>query len=394
MDRRSFLARLGGTALALTAGCASGRSGGSDHPDSGGTSGTFTPGVQSELDLPVPTSDLRRGALKDAIPAIIDPAFAPDWSGLSIEFKSPGAAHTEGTIEPRLRPDDFVVGVADAGRARAYPLRILNWHEAVNDAFGGPLLVTFCPLCGSAVTADRTVGGAARRFGVSGYLWNSNLVLYDAESESYWSQLRALAIRGPETGERLTLRPSQLTTWSDWRQSHPDTVVLLPPPHSNTVRGPVALDYTTNPYRRYERNGRIGINQNPVPERAVDLHPKTQVLGITANGAAKAYPLDRVAEAGVVNDRVGDVPVVVTTTAAERSLVAYVRRVDGTTVRFERPSGPHLRATESGTRWAVATGRPADGSGSTPALEPATSQPQLFWFAWLDFHPETAVYEG
>jgi hypothetical protein len=136
-----------------------------------------------------------------------------------------------------------VLGVEHDDRARAHPLRVLNHHEVVNDEFAGPLAVTYCVLCGSGVVFERRVTGEPTTFGVSGRLWRSDLVMYDGLTDSLWSQLAATAIRGPRTGDRLTLVPSSLTTWGKWRSAHPETRVLLPPPHSGTVG-------------RYDRAGR------------------------------------------------------------------------------------------------------------------------------------------
>ncbi len=130
---------------------------------------------------------------------------------------------------------DRVIGVSIAGESRCYPLNVLNWHEVVNDTVGGvPILVTYNPLCDAAVVFDRTVGGEVREFGVSGLLYNSNLLLYDrtapAGGESLWSQLQFRAIAGPaaERGETLRVLPAQVLHWSTWREQQPDTRVLAP----------------------------------------------------------------------------------------------------------------------------------------------------------------------
>ncbi|ERH11674.1 MAG: protein of unknown function (DUF3179), partial [halophilic archaeon J07HB67] len=218
------------------------------------------------VDLPVPEGLLGRGAPEDAIPAITQPAFGNDWSGVEIEARE-GVGNELVTKDPRLRADDRVIGVERDGEARAYPLRVLNWHEVVNDEFGGPLLVTFCPLCDSGVTAVRTVAGEPTRFGVSGLLWNSDLVMYDAATDSLWSQIAGTAIRGRRTGHRLALVPSEITTLGDWRTAHPDTQVLLPPPASETVGDRDGVrDYTQNPYASYDSVGRIGIGQNSLDD--------------------------------------------------------------------------------------------------------------------------------
>lgn len=399
MDRRSYLAGLGGTlgtaSLAGVAGV-TGLAGCLEAPTARGSTRVVTnprrrhPARAGELELPVPREELVRGAARDAIPAITEPAFGPDWAGLSMSI--PGEFDTI-EIEPRLSPDDRIIGVANDAAARAYPLRVFNWHEVVNDRFptadGGtePLLVTYCPLCGSGVTAERRLGGAVPTFGVSGMLWRADLVMYDDAEESLWSQVYGMAIRGPRTGERLTLHPSSLTTLGEWRAAHPDTEVLLPSPMSKTVLGPVARNYTMDPYGGYEDTETIGVTD---PDLGDDrLHPKTVVVGVRSGDSVVAYPLPTVRKRGVVNDWVGDRPVVVALDAG-RSLAAYERVVDGSVVRFSRAGQGTMRA--AGSRWRIATGTAIDGPHAGATLRRANDQSPMFWFAWAEFNPDTAVY--
>jgi hypothetical protein len=390
MDRRAFLAASVGAASAL-GGCVAGRVGPAGND--GGSPPDGSPGVSPE-DLPVSDLELTVGTSRDVIPAIVAPAFGPDWSGIELEARTGNGRRT---IRPRLVADDLVVGLERDGAARAYPLRILNWHEAVNDTVGGPLLVSYCPLCRSAIVARRVVRGTATTFGVSGLLYRGNLVLYDRLTESLWSQVAATAIQGPETGERLPLVPSTLTTWGTWRSSHPGTSVLLPPPLSGTVGEDVGTrDYTVDPYAGYETSGRTGplSGAGSGEENAGDYreltghHPKTIVLGIEHGGVARAYPLDAVRRAGVVNDRVGGLPIVVA--PVDGSLAGYVRRVGADPLVFS-PAGPdHLRA--GGSRWRRRDGVAVDGPHEGARLVPATGVSPLFWFAWHSLNPGTTVY--
>jgi hypothetical protein len=199
--------------------------------------------------------------------AITEPAFAGDWSGREI-----GIEYRHDRDRPELVDEQTVVGLTDGDRARAYPLSVLTVHEVVNDSFGGPVAVTYCPLCRSGLVAERRVGGEVTQFAVSGLLWqpervreaaseeadrvfgarreggdevsvrhNGNLVMYDAATRSYWSQILARAICGPETGDRLSIRASTLSTWGEWLETHPETEVLLPPPYSGAVDPGVLL---------------------------------------------------------------------------------------------------------------------------------------------------------
>lgn len=348
-------------------------------------------------DLPLPASAFRRASPRDAIPAIVDPAFASDWRDVAINF---GDGRT---YRPRLAADDPVLGVElDAVResspdgqaaqppARAYPLRVLNWHEVVNDTYGGPLLVTYCPLCRSGLVARRRVRGEVTTFGVSGLLLNENLVLYDAATNSRWSQIRAEAVRGPTTGTPLEVLPSSLTTWGDWRADHPETDVLLPPPRSGTVVGEVRLDYG------FDLAGQQQEAAAYLEERVGDDHDDSRlakralVLGVATDQASVAYPVSEVAAHGLIEDRVGELPVVVAGNAG--SAVAYDRRVAGETLSFARVEGDPSVLQAGGSRWAVGSGRALDGLQEGTRLAQANRSPPMFFFAWLAFHPGTRVW--
>ncbi|QOS11778.1 DUF3179 family protein [Haloferax gibbonsii] len=378
-NRRRVLAALGaGVALSGCLGSdppvADDDAGADDASEPTDTSDSTAGEYSGPFELPVPEDELRRGASKDAIPAITAPVFAADWSGFD-------------EVDATLDDGDEVVGVELGGVARAYPLAVLNWHEIVNDDFDGrPVVVTYCPLCGSAVVADRLAGGEPTYFGVSGLLWMSDLVMYDDRTNSLWSQVLATAIRGELTGETLSLLPSTISTWGEWRTAHPETEVLVPPPVSGTIRGRQTRRYDVNPYASYQQSSAIGIGFNDAADDR--LHPKTSVVGVAADGVARAYPLDAVERAGVVNDTVGGLPVVVAA-SAEGTLVAYVRRVDGDSVEFER-DGPVLVA--AGSRWTLLTGRALDGPHEGSVLTRANDRSPMFWFAWADFNPETEIY--
>ena len=400
MQRRAFLATVGLGGVVGTAGCTemgpAGDGSTTDPTTAGDTStggATATDGSPASVppperfrnvDLPVPEDELNRGASEDGIPAIVDPVFAADWSG----------------VDDSLSDDSRVIGVVRDGDARAYPLAVLNWHEIVNDTFDVPILVTYCPLCGSGVVADRSIEGETAVFGVSGLLWNSDLVMYDTVTDSLWSQLLGTAIRGPATGTELSLLPATMATWGEWRAEYPETRVLLPPPESNTVRGRrQSRDYDRDPYAGYGRSARIGVGYNDFSDDRLD--PKDSVVGVYHDGVARAYPLEDVWEAGVVNDTVGGLPVVVSA-SVNGSLVAYDRRVDGDTLTFERGSAeadgesaddatPVLRAGDS--TWALLSGDGQSGPLADTRLRRANDRSQLFWFAWADFHPETEVWQ-
>jgi hypothetical protein len=345
------------------------------------------PQVPTDVDLPVPESELNRAAPRDAIPAIVDPVFGSSWAHTDHEIA------TETYTDPSLSPDDRVIGLSREGITRAYPLKLLRRHEVVNDTLDTPLLVSYCPICDSGLVAHRRVEGDARTFGVSGFLFHANLVLYDQETESLWSQLLSQAIRGPETGTKLPLTVSTITTWGAWQAEHPDTTVLLPPPASNTVVGPVSLNYDLNPYEdhqtiaeRYPEYGPLG----DLEWSDTRLQRRTTVLGVAHDGVAVAYPKRDVRSDGPINDTVGGRPVVVASTP-EGSLVAYDRRVAGETLSFD--DGGQGTLVGGGSRWRPIDGAAVDGPHEGEQLPAVADAVQVFWAAWLKFHPETTVSE-
>ncbi|GBC85465.1 hypothetical protein HRbin11_01915 [bacterium HR11] len=258
---------------------------------------------------------LRGGPPKDGIPALTYPPVRPaDRAG-------------------DLKADDWVVGVRIGAEARAYPLRILVWHEAVNDTLGGvPILVTYCPLCNSALVFERHVGGQVREFGVSGLLYNSNLLLYDRQptpsQESLWSQVMMRAVTGPaaRAGWKLTLVPAEMLPWGDWKRRYPQTTVLS----FQTGHG---RNYYQDPYRRYHLfRDQVLFPvwlRRPKP-KGVSL--KDMVVVVQADSALRAYRFEDVKRqtqrTGSLEDRLGSV----------RVRLTYIEK--GRWVRVESPDEP------------------------------------------------------
>lgn len=253
------------------------------------------------------------------------------------------------TVRPHEAPwddGDMMIGVSLGGEARAYPIAMMTWHELVNDTVGGrEILVSFCPLCGTALVFDRRVAGKARRFGVSGLLYMSDLLMYDRETESLWSQIRGRAETGPSMGIRLELVRSQMTRWGQWKRAHPRTSVL-----SRETGFP--MDYDRTPYGDYVSSDDLRF---PAP-RDKRYHPKIPTLGLrTKDGLARAYPASEVVSAG---GRVSE-------EFAGQAVTVSFDREDGT-FRAIVPA-----ASETGAEIEVVEG---------------------FWFAWAAFHPETSVF--
>jgi hypothetical protein len=238
-----------------------------------------------------------------------------------------------------LADEDRVIGVAHGKAAKAYPLRILNWHQVVNDTFGRRrIAVTYCPLTGSAVVFRRRFGGMEHTFGVSGRLYEGNMLLYDHETASLWSQLASIALTGDRMGDHLHVIPSIVAEWEDWRRDHPATVVLAPD-HGH------ARDYTRNPYVAYDASSAPMFSPARHDGR---LQDKQRVLGVTLSGRDRAYPFSELQyAASPVRDRIGSREIAISFDGREA-----VAMVDG-------------------------------------ELVPATS---MYWFAWAAFHPMTSIW--
>lgn len=191
------------------------------------------------------------GPPKDGIPSIDDPKFQPVAD------------------ETEVKPNEPVIGLAINGDARAYPLRILMWHEIVNDTVGGePVAVTYCPLCNSAVVFERVVKGEVTTFGTTGKLRNSDLVMYDRLTESWWQQFTGKAIVGEVTGTQLEILPARLESLAQFRERHPAGRILVP-------NNPNFRNYGRNPYAGYDSSARPFLFRGDLPE---DINPMVRVV--------------------------------------------------------------------------------------------------------------------
>ncbi len=291
-----------------------------------------TPGAAKQLngfeirDPLVPMKLIKSGGPpRDGIPAIDAPRFV------------------DASDSDHLTDSDRVLGIQVNGIARAYPIRILNYHEIVNDRFGElPVAVTFCPLCGTGIAFNAAVAGQARSFGVSGLLYNSDVLMYDRQSESLWSQILGQAISGPAKGQLLTTLPVRHTTWADWLRRHPDTQVLAEPRWSGR-------NYNVDPYLGYADSSRVWF---PVAKRDKRYPSKAVVVGVVLDGATRAWPfIELPQDQQAITDEIAGQVVTV-----EYDLVARAARV-------------------------------IDSDGNEiPSFT-------AFWFAWVAFHPDTGIYK-
>jgi len=293
-------------------------------------------------------------------PCLVDPdevvrAMAPD--GL-VALTDP-ATLTPAEVDRRnesergklLVPSDRVVGVDLGGERRAYPLRLLRWHEVVNDVVGGrAVAVASSPLSGSLAVWDRTIDGRTLELGVSGRLLDSTTLMYDRRPDggasSLWHQLTGQAIAGPLAGRRLRPMPAEIATWGRWRTAHPDTTVLAPDPGSLPL-------YKRDPYHSYRGSDVLRFPVDPLPPAGA-LARKDPVAIVTADNLDAAFPLRYLADA------VG---------SARGTWVAPIG---------ERVYRIHFDADEG-----TVAAEPNDPGDDPPAVRLAS------WFAWYAAHPDT-----
>jgi hypothetical protein len=316
------------------------------------------------------------GPPPDGIPAIDNPVFE------SVE-----------AANQWLGPDWPVMFIELNGDARAYPLAILIHHEIVNDEVGGqPVALTFCPLCNSTIAFDRRLdSGALLDFGTTGNLRNSDLVMYDRQTRSWWQQFTGEAIVGELTGTTLKLLPSQIIGWSEFMDRHPEGKVLSR--ETGHFR-----NYGRNPYAGYD-----SIGSDPfLFEGDADgrLPAVERVVAIEVEGSDVAYPFSALSELQVINDTVGETPLAVFWISGTRSTfgassqdtgstAVYLRELDGQLLDFEL-SEAGFRDTQTGSLWNI-FGEAVEGPLQGAQLEQVISA-EHFWFAWSVFKPDTIVW--
>ena len=225
---------------------------------------------------------------------------------------------------------------------------------------------------------ERTVDGEEVEFGTSGKLYNSNLLMYDRLTESYWSQALGLAVKGELTGTQLNLVPFDVITWGDWKYLHPNTVVLT------TDTGHLR-SYSTDPYGNYYTEPRIMF---PVEYSDDRLHPKEIIIGVEVENVYKAYRQNDIESESVINDSVNDEPLLLISLFSENSRV-FQRTVNDKVLDF-RYSENKMIDLQTNSEWnydGVAISGPYLGTH----LERIPTFPG-FWFEWFAFHPDTLVY--
>jgi len=375
-------------APALLALAVAGCGGASDTPsgrDDGAGSGEVTiskAGWKTDFDKnSVPLSEFQSGGPgRDGIPPVDEP-------------KPVGQEQAEDFLD-----DKEPVLVAEAGgQARAYPIQILIWHEVVNDDLAGrPIAVTFCPLCNSSLVFDRRVEGETLTFGTTGNLRKSDLVMWDRQTESWWQQLGGEAVVGALTGTKLKALPSQILSWSDFKERYPDGDVLSRDTGNER-------DYGANPYEGYDT-----ADQQPFlldGEADPRLLPKERVAAAFVGDDVAVVPFTRLARERVVNAEVGGRPLVFLFKPGVRSALdagainhskdvgtaaAFERTLDGRELEL-RAEGDGFVDREGGSRFDI-TGRAVSGPLEGRRL-PQVRHDQQFWFALASFVPDARILD-
>ena len=327
---------------------------------------TFDGGFARLSDAPAELIERLRDAIQPIYQPRYEDASAGDW----------------------LKPGDLVIGYEGRDAAYAYPIKILNFNELVNDVIDGvPVLVSYCPLCASGVVYDRRLDDEVLLFGNTGALYQNDLVMFDHGTGSYWFQVGGEAIVGTLTGKRLRPLPSATMPWEQWKELHPETLILSRdlglrrrPPYERP-----------DPFEGYESTVNRERFVFPVDTDAIDrrLRSGEVVITVQAGGLEKAYPPALIGDA-VVNDTVGGEPVVVFSKGDDRIATAFSPVVGSRTLTV-RLEGDRVVDAETGSTWDF-LGRAVEGelAGQQLALLPSR---RAFWYSVSLSMPDVEVYE-
>ena len=303
------------------------------------------------------------GVVKDGIPALVNP-----------ELIEPAAA-------TYITENELVFGVSINGDVRAYPLRVMDWHEMFNDVVGGvPVALAYCTLCGSGILYDMRVDGRDEpfEFGSSGFLYRSNKLMYDQATHSLWNQFTGRPVVGELTGSDIQLKtlPVAITTWSSWLATHPETKVL-------SLNTGYSRDYTPGrPYGGYFTSPQLMFPALVDDEK---LAAKDYVFALRNGREEKAWPLSVFEDSAVLNDRVADRPVVLIGDASTRT----VRAFDSGDRTFA-PTADSAVVMAGGQNWQVTEDALVADDGTRLERLPGHI---AYWFAFNNFRSQAPVFE-
>jgi len=314
------------------------------------------------------------GPGKDGIPSVDNPNFA---------------LVSETTY---LNDNDLVIGFKDGDVIKAYSHQILDWHEIVNDDVNNvSIAITYCPLTGTAIGWDRNIEGEKTTFGVSGLLYNTNLLPYDRKTDSNWSQMRLDCVNGSLEGQKIVTHQVVETTWGTWKSMFPESEVM-------TTETGISRQYGSYPYinsagQDYRVDEWLLFNVTPLDSR---LPRKERVLGVIENGQAKTYRFSSFAEetVNVVEDNFNSKGLVIVGSQERNFLMAFERTLaDGTVLTFEsiQEDGEAIMMDNEGNKWNL-FGEAIEGSRVGEQLVNLESYIG-YWMAWGAFYPDAEIFE-
>ncbi|MBL4736321.1 MAG: DUF3179 domain-containing protein [Flavobacteriales bacterium] len=317
----------------------------------------------------IPKDEIKDGGPgKDGIPSVDSPKMV---SASSISY---------------LGDNDLVIGVKIGNDVRAYPHDILDWHEIINDGIGlAKYSIIYCPLTGTGMSWNRYIDGATTTFGVSGLLYNSNIIPYDRGSESNWSQMLLKSVNGDKSGKAVHVNKSLETTWKTWKTMYPETEVVS----DNTGHN---RNYGSYPYGNYKTSGSLLFSVTNDDPR---LPKKERVAGVILSGNARVYRFGSFTDStNVINDVMNGTPLVCVGSKDDNYIMIMKRQAaDGTILTFEpvQDSLPIVMKDAGGSRWDV-MGKAVSGprTGEYLGFPPSFIG---YWFAWGAFYPSVEIYE-
>ncbi len=336
------------------------------------TSQDVSPEKNESTSWLIPKNQVYDGGVgRDGIPSIDQPHFIPA---------------SEANF---LQDDERILGISTPFGSKAYPHKILDWHEIVNDQIDGePVSLIYCPLTGTGTLWHREINGRETTFGVSGLIYKNNVIPYDRSTNSYWSQMGIQSVAGELSGTVPDMLPTVETTWGEWKDMYPNTLVL-------SQETGFSRSYDFDPYFGYRDNDqKISF---PIEQEDSRLQRKGLVLGlIYGTHATKAYPLKEFGDTvKVIQENLRNRHYVVVGSDARQFMICFEAEVDGEILRF-RPVQDQgaiiLQDTNSGTYWDI-MGYAKEGPMSGKRLTPTLSF-MGYWFAWADFYPRLELYNS
>lgn len=332
-----------------------------------------TPFVETTEEIAIETDEVKHsiplneivsaGIVKNGIPSIDKPIF-----------------ESVASADKYLDNEGFGIALEINDRTRYYPYQVLVWHEIVNDVFQTKkLAITYSPLTYSGKVFDREFNDQIFEFGTSGELYNSNLLMYDRTYDSLWSQVLGKAVKGPLTGMTLKAIPSNIISWNNFKKNFPHGEVL------SRKTGEVR-DYTRNPYGNYLSNNSILF---PVNHKDSRMDSKTIVFGLKDESGTKAFALNDIEKAKIINDVVGGRSILILWDQDLNTATAFLREIDGRQPNISLEN--NILKDSDGSKW-NASGKAISGPNSGFQLK-AISLENTLWFSWVSSYPETEVYE-